>query len=81
MYANRVWQHLFGERTGKMTAAFEVGGDPFAIGGARRSRNALRLNAGVGYRLRSLDVGVSYDGRLAGLDTDHGLRLTAALKF
>ena len=75
------WQHLFGERTGKMTAAFEVGGDPFAIGGARRSRNALRLNAGVGYRLRSLDVGVSYDGRLAGLDTDHGLRLTAALKF
>jgi autotransporter-associated beta strand protein len=75
------WQHLFGDRTGRMTAAFDIGGDPFTIGGARRSRNALRVNAGVGYRVGSIDLGLGYDGRLAGLDTDHGVRLTAALKF
>ena len=75
------WQHLFGDRTGRMMAAFDVGGDPFTIGGARRSRNALRVNAGLGYRVHSIDLGLSYDGRLSGLDTDHGLRLTAALKF
>ena len=75
------WQHLFGDRTGEMTAAFDVGGDPFTIGGARRGRNALRINAGLGYRINSLDVGLSYDGRVAGVDTDHGIRLTAAVKF
>jgi uncharacterized protein with beta-barrel porin domain len=75
------WQHLFGDRTGRMTAAFDIGGDPFTTGGARRSRNALRVNAGVGYRVGSIDLGLGYDGRLAGLDTDHGVRLTAALKF
>ena len=72
---------MFGDRTGEMTAAFDVGGDPFTIGGARRGRNALRINAGLGYRINSLDVGLSYDGRVAGVDTDHGIRLTAAVKF
>ena len=75
------WQHLFGDRTGTMTAEFDTGGDSFDIRGAQRSRNALRVNAGLGYRIRSLDIGLSYDGRLAGQDVDHGLRLTAAVKF
>ena len=75
------WQHLFGERTGSMTAEFDIGGDPFDIHGAQRSRNALRVNAGFGYRIKSLNIGLSYDGRLAGQDVDHGLRLTAAVKF
>lgn len=75
------WQHLFGDRTGTMTAEFDIGGDPFDIRGARRSRNALRVNAGLGYRIRSLNVALSYDGRLAGQHVDHGVRLTAAVKF
>lgn len=75
------WQHLFGDRTGTMTAEFDVGSDPFDIRGAQRSRNALRVNAGVGYRIKALDIGLNYDGRLAGRDIDHGLRLTAAVKF
>jgi outer membrane autotransporter protein len=75
------WQHLFGDRTGAMTAEFDIGSDPFDIRGAQRSRNALRVNAGLGYRIKSLNIGLSYDGRLAGRDIDHGLRLTAAVKF
>ena len=75
------WQHLFGDRTGMMTAAFDTGGDAFDIRGARRSRNALRVNAGLGYRIQSLNIALSYDGRLAGQDVDHGVRLTAAVKF
>jgi fibronectin-binding autotransporter adhesin len=75
------WQHLFGKRTGTMTAAFDIGSDPFDIRGAERSRNALRVNAGLGYRIQSLSIGLSYDGRLAGQDVDHGVRLTAAVNF
>ena len=75
------WQHLFGDRTGEVTSALDIGGDPFTIGGARRGRNALRINGGVGYRINVLDLGLTYDGRVAGSDTDHGIRLTAAIKF
>jgi hypothetical protein len=39
------------------------------------------VNAGLGYRIQSLSIGLSYDGRLAGQDVDHGVRLTAAVNF
>ncbi len=75
------WQHLLGDRRGSMDAAFDIGSDPFTIDGAKRSRDGLRVNAGLGYRIGGASIGVSYDGRLSNSDTDHGVRLTAGIQF
>jgi hypothetical protein len=35
------WQHLLGDRRGTMAAAFDIGGDPFTIDGANRTRDGF----------------------------------------
>ena len=76
------WRHAWGDLTGVGAATLNGGSTPFLVTGARLARNALEVDAGADARLgKSLRLGASYIGALAGHWSDHGVKVTLGWSF
>lgn len=67
------WQRAFGDRAGLAVQQF-ASSQPFQIVGATIGRDQALVDAGLGYRRRSVQVGLSYQGLLGSSNRSHGVR-------
>jgi len=76
------WRHAFGDVTPEALLAFRDGGLPFTVAGVPITRDALLVEAGIGFNLmRNASIGLTYSGQLARAAQDHAARGEINWKF
>nr|WP_236000403.1 autotransporter domain-containing protein [Bradyrhizobium uaiense] len=76
------WRHAFGDVRPETLLAFSGGGTPFTVAGVPIARDALLVEAGLGFNLaRNASVGLMYSGQLARDSRDHTAKGEINWKF
>ncbi len=76
------WRHAFGDVRPETLLAFSGGGTPFTVAGIPIARDALLVEAGLGFNLaRNASVGLIYSGQLARDSHDHTAKGEINWKF
>ncbi|WP_162240927.1 autotransporter domain-containing protein [Bradyrhizobium tropiciagri] len=76
------WRHAFGDVRPETLLAFSGGGTPFTVAGVPIARDALLVEAGLGFNLaHNASVGLIYSGQLARDSHDHTAKGEINWKF
>lgn len=75
------WQHAWGERRGRSTQRFGIGGNSFLVEGIAIKRDAARIDAGLEIGTDKFGFRLSYSGQLAKDWSDQAARATFRLSF
>jgi outer membrane autotransporter protein len=76
------WQHAFGDVNPERLLAFRSGGAGFEVGGVPIDRDALLVQAGVGFNVASwASLDISYTGTIGEDAEDHGVKGRLDVKF
>ena len=75
------WQHVMGDRNGRLDAGFQAGGTDYSILGTALARDAAKVGLDFDFDFGAAKVVAGYTGTLAGVATQHTAKVELQVKF